>query len=131
MNSSIFQHRKPARPIGLRFQVLSFLIGVIAIVTASPVATSQAADSSPLLPVLHLANDSFLPGQPLDTDQPDALRWQSPSFTKPFQFPLSGISTAEFPVVLPRPKPSGEYCIELSSGDVIYGNILEFSESAL
>lgn len=131
MNSSTFQHRKPGRPTGLRLYVLCFVVAVVAVVAASPVATSQAADSSPAQPILHLANDSFLPGQPLDTDQPDALRWQSPSFTKPFHFPLSGISTAEFPVVLPRPKPSGEYCIELSSGDVIYGNILEFSESTL
>jgi thiol-disulfide isomerase/thioredoxin len=131
MNSSLFQHRMSGRPTGLRLHVLSFVIAVVAAVAASPVASSKAADSSPTQPILHLANDSFLPGRPLDTDQPDVLLWQNRSFTKPFHFPLSGVSTAEFPVVLPRPKPSGEYCIELSSGDVIYGNILEFSESTL
>jgi thiol-disulfide isomerase/thioredoxin len=131
MNSSIFRQCKPCPPIGLRLHMLCFAIALLAVATASPVATSQAADSSPAQAILHLANDSFLPGQPLDSDQPNVLRWQSRLFTKPFHFPLSGISTAEFPAVLPRPKPAGEYCIELAGGDVLYGNILEFSDSAL
>jgi hypothetical protein len=126
MNSSIFRQCKPCPPIGLRLHMLCFAIALLAVATASPVATSQAADSSPAQAILHLANDSFLPGQPLDSDQPNVLRWQSRLFTKPFHFPLSGISTAEFPAVLPRPKPAGEYCIELAGGDVLYGNILEF-----
>ncbi len=131
MNSSIFQHLRRDRSTGARLHVLCFAVAVVAAAAVSQTPTSQAADSLPVQPILHLANDSFLPGQPLDTDQPDTLRWQSRLFTKPFLFPLSGVSTAEFPVVLPRPKPAGEYCIELSRGDVIYGNILEFSDSAL
>lgn len=92
---------------------------------------SLAADSAPSRPILHLSNDGFLPGRLLDSDKVDVLRWQSRLFTKPFEFPLSGVSTAQFPVVLPRPKPAGEYCFELTGGDVLYGEIIEFSESSL
>jgi peroxiredoxin len=131
MNSSIFQQRKPGRQSRLRLHVLFFAVSVIVVSAGPKVATGLAEDSSPTQPVLHLANDSFLSGRLLDTDQPDVLLWQSRSFTRPFRFPLNRVSTADFPVVRPRPKPSGEYCIELLSGDVIYGNILKLSESTV
>lgn len=131
MNSSIFQQRKPGRQNRLRLHVVFFAVSVIAVSAGPEVATVLAEDSSPTQPILHLANDSFLSGRLLDTDQPDVLLWQSRSFTRPFRFPLNRVSTANFPVVRPRPKPSGEYCIELLSGDVIYGNILKFSESTV
>jgi len=98
---------------------------------ATAQTASLAAESAPSRPILHLSNDGYLPGQLLDSDQTDVIRWQSRLFTKPFEFPLSGVSTAQFPVVLPRPKPAGEYCFELTGGDVLYGDILEFSESSL
>lgn len=82
-------------------------------------------------PVLHLTNESFLPGQLQDSVRPGTLRWKSRFFTQPFDFPINGVSTAQFPVVFPRPKPDGEYCIELSNGDVVYGEILDFSDEAL
>ena len=98
---------------------------------ATAQTASLAADSAPSRPILHLTNDGFLPGQLLDSDQADFLRWRSRFFTKPFEFPLSGVSTAQFPVVSPRPKPVGEYCFELTGGDVLYGEVLGFSESSL
>lgn len=102
-----------------------------ALLLATAQAVSLAADSAPSRPILHLSNDGFILGRLLDSDQADVLRWQSRLFTKPFEFPISGVSTAQFPVVLPRPKPAGEYCFELTGGDVLYGEILEFSESSL
>lgn len=102
-----------------------------ALLLATAQAASLAAESAPSRPILHLSNDGFLPGQLLDSDQADVLRWQSRLFTKPFEFPLSGVSTVQFPVVLPRPKPVGEYCFELTRGDVLYGEILKFSDSSL
>jgi thiol-disulfide isomerase/thioredoxin len=126
MNNPIIRERNFSRGIRLFLTVLGF---AFAVVTSK--AALFAADAAPSQPILHLANDGFLPGQLLDSDKADALRWQSRLFTKPFDFPLDGISTAQFPVVLPRPSPAGEYCFELTSGDVLYGDILEFSETSL
>lgn len=126
MNNSNFRGRNLSHAPDMRLSVLCFTLALLA-----SNATLHAVDTSPSQPILHLANESFLPGQLLDSDQPDVLRWRSRLFTKPFEFPLNGISTAQFPVVLPRPKPSGEYCIELSGGDVIYGDIIELSEVSL
>ncbi|MGZ0169752.1 MAG: TlpA family protein disulfide reductase [Planctomycetales bacterium] len=126
MNSSNFRDCDLSRAIGMRLSVLCCVLAVLASNTAS-----HAEETTPSQPILHLSNDSFIPGQLLDSDQPDVLRWRSRLFTKPFEFPLNGISAAQFPVVLPRPKPTGEYCIELSSGDVVYGDIVEFSDVSL
>lgn len=122
----IIRKRVLSRTTALALAACGFTLLLATVQTAS-----LAAESAPSQTILHLSNDGFLPGQLLDSDQADVLRWQSRLFTKPFEFPLRGVSTAQFPVVLPRPKPAGEYCIELSGGDVLYGDILEFSESSL
>ena len=126
MNNPIIRDHDLSRGIRTLLTVFGF---VLAVITSE--ATSIAADAARSQPILHLANDGFVPGQLLNSDQADVLRWQSRLFTTPFEFPLDGISTAQFPVVLPRPKPTGEYCIELSGGDVLYGDILEFTETSL
>jgi thiol-disulfide isomerase/thioredoxin len=99
---------------------------MIALTTSSVCAAEVSSQ-----PVIHLVNNGFLPGQLLNSERPGMLRWQSRLFTKPFVFPLSAVATAQFPLVLPRPKPAGEYCVELSGGDVLYGDILQLSESTL
>lgn len=107
------------------------LLGFLAIASAYT-TTADAGDVAQYSePVLHLVNESFLPGQLQDSVQPGTLRWKSRFFTQPFDFPINGVSTAQFPVVFPRPKPDGEYCIELSNGDVFYGDLLNFSEESL
>lgn len=126
MNHPISQKNKLSNSLKFWSSAATFIIAFFPLATAA-----SAAEISPAQPILHLPDDSFLPGNLLDSEQPDVLRWQSPSFTQPFEFPLNAVSTAEFPVVLPRPKPDGEYCIELTGGDVLYGNIVEFSESSL
>lgn len=90
-----------------------------------------AAESIPSQPVLHLVNGSFLPGQLLGSDQPGRIRWKSRLFTQPFDFPLSGVVAVQFPVVQPRPAPTGVYCVELSGGDVLYGDIVELSDTLM
>jgi thiol-disulfide isomerase/thioredoxin len=126
MKYSINRDHDLSRTLRTFLTVVGFVLGLVTSETAL-----IAANAAPSKPILHLVNDGFLPGQLLDSDRGDILRWQSRLFAKPFEFPLNGISTAQFPVVLPRPKPAGEYCIELTGGDVLYGDILEFSESSL
>ena len=114
-----------------RLPAVSRCAGWLPLLMFALVPSLLFAQKSVSQPVIHLINDGFLPGQLLDSDQPGVIRWQSRLFTKPFEFPLRGVTTAQFPVEMPRPKPAGEYCIELSSGDVLYGDILQLSESSL
>ncbi|MDA0282154.1 MAG: TlpA disulfide reductase family protein [Planctomycetota bacterium] len=95
---------------------------------SSPSASAQERASQQ---VLHLANDGILPGSILDSAQSGQIRWKSPLFTHPFEFPLSSISMAQFPTRVPRPEPGGEYCLELTEGDVLYGDISELSDASL
>jgi thiol-disulfide isomerase/thioredoxin len=106
--------------------VLSFVLVFVA-----AEAVSVGAEKSSAQPVIHLANDGFLPGMLLDSVQPGVIRWQSRLFTEPLDFLPGGVATVQFPVVLPPPKPTGEYCIELAGGDAVYGDILQLSESSL
>src|SRR5712672_480617 len=71
--------------------------------------------------VLHLADGSFLPGEPRGSDDPKVLRWRSPYFARPFDFPLGGVNAVHYAVPPQPPKPSGEYCLELANDDVLYG----------
>lgn len=126
MNTATHQNSHLNRLSHLLQLACWLVLPIVALTTDS----ARAAKVSPQ-PVIHLVNNGFLPGQLLDSDRKGSLRWQSHLFTQPFEFPLSGVSTAQFPVVLPRPKPAGEYCVELSGGDVLYGDILQLSESSL
>ncbi len=126
MTNPIIRDHNLSREIRALLTVFGFAFAVVI-----SKANLFAADTASSQPILHLTNDGFLPGKLLDSNEADVIRWQSRLFTKPFNFPLNGISTAQFPVVLPRPTPAGEYCFELTSGDVLYGDILEFSEASL
>lgn len=75
-------------------------------------------------PVLHLTNGGFVPGTLKASEQPAVLRWQSASFTQPFEFSLNDITAIYFPVPAEQLKPKGEYCLELTSGDVLFGELV-------
>ncbi|NQV26224.1 MAG: TlpA family protein disulfide reductase [Rhodopirellula sp.] len=121
-------------PVTIRNQttMLQNLLGVIAMLVSILIPTHSFAAEQPLaLPSLHLVNGSFLPGRILESDTPDQITWHSSLFTKPFEFPLAGVSAIQYPVTAPAPEPSGEYCVELSSGDVFYGDLLELTDADL
>src|SRR5437588_8765992 len=86
-------------------------------------APAAAADS-----VLHLVDGSFLPGELRPSDDRQALRWRSPSFAWPFEFPLAGVNAVHYAVAGPPPKASGEYCVELVNDDVLYGHLLRLTD---
>lgn len=125
MADSLLRERIPRTPVK---QILCIAAVVFSLFAESLFAF---ADTSGELPSLHLTDGSFLPGRVLDSRTPDAITWQSPLFTKPFNFPLGGISAAQYPVATPAPRPTGEYCIELASGDVLYGNLLNLTDTQL
>src|SRR5262245_20532800 len=78
--------------------------------------------------VLHLTNGGFVPGELRGSEDPKALRWRSPFFAQPLDFPLGGVNAVQYAVPAPPPKPLGEYCFELVDDDVLYGNLLGLTE---
>lgn len=99
--------------------LLAFVLGL-----CLPEGGSAKADEA----ILHLTNGGFLPGELKGSDQPDVWRWESPQFTQPFDFLMNGISEAHFVVPPTSPKPVGEYCFELSGGDVLFGELLGITD---
>ncbi len=78
--------------------------------------------------VLYLTNGGFLPGELKSSEQPTVLRWQSTKFTQPFEFSLSGVAAVQFVIPSTLPKPTGEYCLELAAGDVLFGELLGLTD---
>ncbi len=90
-------------------------------------AAATGADG-PASPVLHLANGDFVRGELLGADDPKVLRWRSPFFARPLEFPLSAINAVHYAVAGPQPQPPGEYCFELGDDDVLFGNLLGLTD---
>ena len=85
---------------------------------------SAFAADQPAGSVLHLTNKGFMPGELRGSDNPNVLHWHSPFFIQPFRFPLSAVNTVHYTLPQKQPKPTGEYCIELVGGDVVYGDLM-------
>jgi peroxiredoxin len=89
-----------------------------------------AAGADPSAPaVLHLENDGRITGELLGSENAEVWRWSSPLFTQPLEFPLSAIRGVHYPVAAVAPRPTGEYCFELSGDDAVFGNLTALSES--
>jgi thiol-disulfide isomerase/thioredoxin len=91
---------------------------------------SRAGAAEPAAPpsVLHLINDGFVPGQIQGSSDTQVLRWSSPFFVQPLEFPLSAVRAVQYVVPSARPKPAGTYCFELAGGDVLYGELLAMTD---
>lgn len=80
--------------------------------------------------VLYLNNGGFIPGELKSSEQPSILRWRSPRFTQPLDFSLSGVTAVQYSIPSKLPKPTGEYCLELAGGDVLFGELLALTDDA-
>src|SRR5439155_6133708 len=78
--------------------------------------------------VLHLTNGGFVPGELSGSDEPNALRWRSPVFVQPLEFPLSAVKAVHYAVPAEAPQPAGEYCFELVNDDILYGDLLAVTD---
>ncbi|MBC8875795.1 MAG: TlpA family protein disulfide reductase [Planctomycetes bacterium] len=107
--------------LGLALAVATVLL----ICTASHGAEVPTDPSA--VPTLRLANGDYVAGQLQDSAQPGVLRWQGAAFTTPFDIALNGVSVVHFPLPAERPKPTGEYSIELAGGDLLFGSLVAFS----
>ena len=90
-----------------------------------PAATAPAA-----VPTLHLADGGYASGALADSDKAETIRWQSPAFAKPLEFPLDAVASVGFPTAATPPKPQGDYSFELAGGDVLFGTLVGLDDKA-
>jgi thiol-disulfide isomerase/thioredoxin len=84
-------------------------------------ANSAAADHDS--PTLYLYDGDFFGGSLRDCPTPNVIRWLADGAAQPFEFGSEAIRAAYFASPKERPAPEGEYCFELSDGDVLYGSL--------
>lgn len=114
--------------------VLGWALFFCAITGAYYTSVGCGADPirSPLKqPRLLLSAGEFVSGEIRESDQPARLKIQSPLFTAPFNFSVDKIEKLEFPQPAVLPKARGEYCLELSNGDLFFGKLLKLSPETL
>jgi thiol-disulfide isomerase/thioredoxin len=90
-------------------------------------AAAPGADPAPSS-VLHLTNGDFVPGELRGSEDPKVLRWRSPFFAQPLEFPLSAVNAVHYAVPAQPAKPPGAYCFELVDDDVLYGDLVGLTE---
>lgn len=84
-------------------------------------APNGSAD--PIDSMLYLNDDDYFSGDLRDCPTANTIRWQARGTTQPFEFNADAIRSAYFAPPQKRPAPDGEYCFELSDGDVLYGSL--------
>jgi thiol-disulfide isomerase/thioredoxin len=81
------------------------------------------APAPPPQAALHLADGGSVVGALKGSDKPSSIRWESPAFAKPLEFPLDRIGSVTFPLPASPPRPAGDLCFELAGGDVLFGSL--------
>ncbi|HLJ97120.1 MAG TPA: hypothetical protein VKU02_28405, partial [Gemmataceae bacterium] len=106
-----------------RIALLLFVLSMFWVCFPAGASAADGGASS----VLFLNDGGYLPGELHGSDDPKVLRWRSPCFAQPFEFPMTAVKAVQYPAPGPQPKPVGEYCFELVNDDVLYGNVLRWT----
>ena len=94
--------------------------------------TCAANDPQPReLPLLQLVQGDWTYGEHVDANRVDTLPWQSPGFTKPFQFPWQSIVRVLYPRSPEHPAGDEDYSVYLVGGDILFGSLVDISEQEL
>ena len=91
------------------------------------VGAAGAGDGKPAA-MLHLSDGGFVSGQLRGSADQKVLRWHSPLFASPLEFPLSALKAVQYEVVGQPPAPLGEFCFELINDDFLYGDLLNLTD---
>jgi peroxiredoxin len=78
-----------------------------------------------------LSSGSFVAGALVDSPHPSTVRWQASAFVAPFEFPIEGINAIHWPPPAAPVRPAGDYAFELAAGDVVFGSLIDLSDTAL
>jgi thiol-disulfide isomerase/thioredoxin len=106
------------------------LSGATAFGAGSPSTASSSTaptNTAPPSAVLYL-NSGFVRGELRDSNQPEVLCWQAADFVTPFRFDTHQIDAVYFPDPTKAERPVGQYCFELSGGDVVFGSLLSLTD---
>ncbi|HET6324302.1 MAG TPA: TlpA disulfide reductase family protein [Planctomycetaceae bacterium] len=108
---------------------LWIVLWLTAAVNARGAAATNAAPPSAASPsaVLYL-NSGFVRGELRDSDKPEVLCWQGTDFVTPFLFDTRQIDAVYFPDPIKPERPVGQYCFELSGGDVVFGSLVSLTD---
>lgn len=98
----------------------ALLLACLSCSRASADETEPAARQP--LAILHLARDVYAAGELRASDDPRTLRWQSPHFTRPFDFSFQAVHSVHFPLRPAASAQAGEFRVELVDGDVLFGS---------
>jgi thiol-disulfide isomerase/thioredoxin len=93
---------------------------------ATSLGAASATTSSPSA-VLYL-NSGFVRGELRNSGKPDVLCWQGTDFVSPFLFDTRQIDAVYFPDPMKPERPVGQYCFELSGGDVVFGSLASLTD---
>ncbi len=94
----------------------------ISLVSGFASAAEPAAPSR-----LRLRDETALVGTIAPSPDPKVLRWQSPSFVTPFEFPIEQVNGVHFPIAPGKVNPQGTFGFELAGGNLLYGDLLSIS----
>src|SRR5580704_10869087 len=103
------------------------LLGIVLwLAAATSLGAASATTSSPSA-VLYL-NSGFVRGELRNSGKPDVLCWQATDFVSPFLFDTPQIDAVYFPDPMKPERPVGQYCFELSGGDVVFGSLASLTD---
>lgn len=81
--------------------------------------------------VLTLVNNSTIKGRLGESGTPDLICWWGTEFTAPFQFRTPAIKSIKFDVEADRRAAQGEFAFEFNSGDLISGQLVDWTDQAI
>jgi thiol-disulfide isomerase/thioredoxin len=113
-------------PRGLRHS--GFLLACAAACLASTLALGAENSNTPGASAVLYLNNGFVRGLLRDSDRPEFLHWQGADFVAPFEFNTRLIDAVYFPDPMKPERPVGEYCFELSAGDVVFGSLVSLTD---
>jgi peroxiredoxin len=112
----------------ISWRLLPALFVLVASRAQTAEMTAASSGHTPAAGMLHLSDGSFVSGQLADSADPGILRWQAPLFARPLDFAMKGVDAVTFPAPDKLPRSSGEYCFELSGGDVLFGSLVSLND---
>jgi len=111
-----------------RLVIRLLLLGVLC--SPFPLVAEEGGDPS-RLPLLSLQDGSQIHGHLNPCESAGVVRWETDEFVQPLDFPVDGLVSVVFPAPAVRQQMEGEFSLELHSGDVFAGQIIEWTQSQL
>ncbi len=101
----------------------------------SQVPRSEAVAAEPvdetLVGSISLINGNTIAGEIRESTTPKVIRWQGIDFTEPFEVLTDAIKSIRFPAPEQRMVQAGEFAFELTSGDLISGQLVRWAPEGI